>query len=339
MFEVMKKIPLWVRPFLGLAMVVLGAVLALNSSASIQVFVLAVSVGLVVVGITRVIEVFGDDADHGPDRRAGHDALDRWITGISGALLIATGIGALAWRGATLPILALAVALLLLLSGVVSLISLFRSTNPNRTYSLLGGLASIAAGALVLVWPKLTVWAFGVFFGGWLVFTGLRLIIDFYARGKERSPTPTRRKLLGIGKIAGSALALLVAVAMVLVTSFIHAGDPRLVPDAFYTPPTDLPSEPGRLLRVEPLSQGVPGTRPPGGSSTRPPIPTARPRWPPVPWWSPPTAGPGHFRWFPWPTAPRASFRGAHPRCQPCRTPMVRPPPCASSSTRAGQGS
>ncbi|MFF5792986.1 lipase family protein [Paeniglutamicibacter sp. NPDC012692] len=254
----MKKIPLWVRPFLGLALVVLGAVLALNSSASIRVFVLAVSVGLVVVGIARVIEAFGNDADHGADRGAGRDVLDRWINGISGALLVGTGVAALAWRGATLPMLALAVALLLVLSGAASLVSLFRSANTSRTYSLLGGLASIATGALVLAWPKLTVWAFGVFLGGWLVFTGLRLVLNFFARGKESSPTPTKRKLLGFGKVAGSALALLVAVAMVLVTSFIHAGDPRLVPDAFYTPPTDLPSEPGQLLRVEPLAQGVP---------------------------------------------------------------------------------
>ena len=255
MYEIMKRIPLWVRPFLGLALVVLGAVLALNSSASIQVFVLSLSVGLAVVGTARVIEAFGEDAGHD----GGHRALDRWINGVSGALLVGMGIAALAWRGATLPVLALAVALLLVLSGVASLISLFRSANSSRAYALLGGLASIATGALVLAWPKLTVWAFGVFFGGWLVFTGLRLVLDFFARGKESPRTPARRKLLGFGKAAGSALALLVAVAMVLATSFLHAGDPRLVPDAFYTPPTDLPSAPGKLLRAEPLAQGVPG--------------------------------------------------------------------------------
>ncbi|MFD1916189.1 lipase family protein [Paeniglutamicibacter kerguelensis] len=250
----MKKIPLWVRPFLGLAMVVLGAVLALNSSASIQAFVLAVSVGLVAVGIARIIEAFGEDADHGSD----HGSVVRWITGISGTLLAGMGIAAMVWRGATLPVLALAVALLLLLSGVASLVSLFRSSNTNRTYSLLGGLASIATGTLVLVWPKLTVWAFGVFFGGWLVFTGLRLIIDFFARGRKNPSTPAKRRLAGFGKVAGSAVALLAAVVMVLVTPLIHAGDPRQVPDAFYTPPTDIPAGPGQLLRVEPLSQGVP---------------------------------------------------------------------------------
>ncbi len=250
MFEARKKIPLWVRPFLGLGLVVLGVVLALNSSASIQVFVALTGLGLVTVGVVRIIDAFKAD----PDDEYGL----QWVTGISGVLLAGTGIATLVWRGATLPMLALSVAILLLLSGATSLVSLFRKGNTNRTSSLLGGLAALATGGLVFAWPKLTLWAFGVFFGGWLVFTGLQLVIGFMARGKDRSPTPAKLKLRSFGKIAGSALALVLAVSMVLVTSFIHAGDPKLVPDSFYTPPTDLPAVPGQLLRVGELTEGIP---------------------------------------------------------------------------------
>lgn len=250
MFEAMKKIPLWVRPFLGVGLVVLGVVLALNSAASIHVFVALTGLGLVTVGVVRIIDALKAD----PDDEYGL----QWVTGISGVLLAGTGIAALVWRGATLPMLALSVAILLLFSGAVSLVSLFRKGNTNRTSSLLGGLAALSTGGLVFAWPKLTLWAFGVFFGGWLVFTGLQLVIGFMARGKDRSPTPAKLKLRSFGKIAGSALALVLAVAMVLVTSFIHAGDPKLVPDAFYTPPTDLPAGPGQLLRVGELTEGIP---------------------------------------------------------------------------------
>jgi alpha-beta hydrolase superfamily lysophospholipase len=42
----------------------------------------------------------------------------------------------------------------------------------------------------------------------------------------------------------------------VLVSLELHAGNP--VPDAFYTPPDDVPSQPGQLLRSEPFSRAIP---------------------------------------------------------------------------------
>lgn len=240
----------WARPLLGVGLVVLGSVLALNSAASIRVFVVLVAAGLVAVGVLRLVEALGGDGDEGH--------LHPWVTGVSGVLLAGAGIAALFWRGATLPMLALSVAILLLVSGAGSLASLLRRGSTDRAASLLGGLAAVLSGLLVLLWPRLTVWAFGVFFGGWLVFIGLRLVLGFLFRGRH-SPAPGKPGWLrGFGRIAGSALALLLAVGMVLVTSFVHAGDPRLVVDAFYTPPTDVPAEPGTLLRAEPLAQGIP---------------------------------------------------------------------------------
>ena len=250
MTEMMRRIPAWVRPFLGLALVVLGAVLALHSAASIQVFIGLVSAGLMVLGVARSLEALGRDGNEGGSWP--------WLTGGSGLLLLVSGVAALLWRGATLPMLALAVAVILLVSGVSSLASLLSKPAANRAASLMGGAASVLAGLLVLLWPRLTVWAFGVFFGGWLVFVGLQLILGHLARERQESPGHTGRDRRGFGRLAGSAAALLLAIAMALVTSFVHSGDPRLVPDAFYTPPADVPSEPGRLLRAEPLETGIP---------------------------------------------------------------------------------
>lgn len=248
MTGMLRRIPSWMRPVLGLGLVAVGSVLALHSSASIRVFVALVAAGLLGVGITRIIEAAG-----GGDEEHSHP----WITGSSGVLLVLAGIAAFLWPGATLPMLALSVAMLLLVSGVASLASLFTPGSTGRAAALLGGLAAVLAGLLVLFWPRLTLWAFGVFFGGWLIFIGLRLVLGFITR--RRSPTTRAGGMPStFGRTAGSAAALLVAVAMVLLTSFVHAGDPRLVPDAFYTPPTDVPAEPGRLLRVAPLTEGIP---------------------------------------------------------------------------------
>jgi hypothetical protein len=42
----------------------------------------------------------------------------------------------------------------------------------------------------------------------------------------------------------------------------VHAGSPAIVPDAFYTSPTDLPAKPGQLLCSQPLTiGGTPGAQ------------------------------------------------------------------------------
>ncbi|PQZ89548.1 lipase [Arthrobacter sp. MYb227] len=250
MTHLLHKIPLWVRPILGLALVVMGSILALNSSASVKVFVVLVACGLITVGVTRIVGIFGKE----PDEDQGLPG----IMGLSGVLLVGAGIAALLWRGTTLPMLALAVSIALLISGTASLSSLFTKSSRHKTSSALSGLASMIAGLLVLLWPTLSLWVFGVFFGGWLIFSGLRLILAFFGRNHHENPAKQQGKFRTLSKLAGSVLALILAIGMVLVTSFIHSGDPRLVPDAFYTPPTTVPEEPGMLLRYEPLHEGIP---------------------------------------------------------------------------------
>lgn len=250
MTRLLHKIPLWVRPVLGLALVAIGSILALHSSASIKVFVILVACGLVTVGVSRIIGAFGKE----PDEDQGLPG----IMGLSGAFLVVVGIAALLWRGTTLPMLALAVSIALLVSGAASLSTIFSKSSNHRTSSALSGLASIISGLLVLLWPTLSLWAFGVFFGGWLIFVGLRLVLGFFSKNQVESPAKQPGKFRSFSKFAGSTIALLLAVGMVLVTSFIHAGDPRLVPDAFYTPPATVPAEPGKLLRFDELHEGIP---------------------------------------------------------------------------------
>lgn len=245
----LDKVPLWVRPVLGLALVVIGSILALHSSASINIFVILVACGLITVGVSRIIGAFGKEPDE-------EQVLPR-IVGLSGALLIIAGIAALLWRDATLPMLALTVSSALLITGAVSFCSIFSKASKHKTSSALSGLASIISGLLVLLWPTLSLWAFGVFFGGWLIFSGLRLVLGFFSKNQDQIQPKEPGKFRSFSKLAGSALALVLAIGMVLITSFIHAGDPRLVPDAFYTPPATVPAEPGKLLRFDELHEGI----------------------------------------------------------------------------------
>jgi pimeloyl-ACP methyl ester carboxylesterase len=56
--------------------------------------------------------------------------------------------------------------------------------------------------------------------------------------------------------VVASGLALLLSLALAGVSAWLHAGEPTV--DAFYTALTPVPSTPGRLLRAEVFTRGVP---------------------------------------------------------------------------------
>ncbi|GAA4379715.1 lipase family protein [Paeniglutamicibacter cryotolerans] len=106
--QAIGRFPRWIHPVFGLGLVMLCSILALNSSASVRLFIILSAAGLMVIGITRIM----DSAEHGTPWRA-----SGWLNAASGALLAGAGFTALIWRGATLPVLALAVAIALLVSA------------------------------------------------------------------------------------------------------------------------------------------------------------------------------------------------------------------------------
>src|SRR5690606_35951684 len=111
----------------------------------------------------------------------------------------------------------------------------------ERGTAVLSGLTSLVVGVLVLVWPRLSLAVFALVVGFWLALTGLSLVLA----GPRRPRTTSR--------LVPSALALVLALALAAGTVALHRLDPRAEPDAFYTPPLAVPSEPGRLVRAEAL--------------------------------------------------------------------------------------
>lgn len=155
MKKFITRIPLWVRPLLGIFLVVLGSILALHAAVSIELFVLLIGAGLIFAGGARIVEAFTPTS-------AADDAWP-WLAYVSGFLLVGAGIATLLWRESTLPMLALAVSLTLLVSGAISLMSVFRRGTEHPARAAIGSLAALLTGALVVLWPKLSLWAFGVF--------------------------------------------------------------------------------------------------------------------------------------------------------------------------------
>ncbi len=97
--------------------------------------------------------------------------------------------------------------------------------------------------------------ALGALVGVWLVLTGFRLVLETLTRRDAHRATAPLWRRRQAPHVALAAVSLAVA----LVLAWVGA---RLVgtqtPDAFYTPPAEIPSEPGTLLRAEPFTRAMP---------------------------------------------------------------------------------
>ena len=166
---------------------------------------------------------------------------------VVGSSLVAVGAVALVWRDASVRALAVVLAVALLAHGAS--LAIGRSVDAtDRVARVLLGSTSGLLGLFVLAWPRLSLHLVAIGVGSWLVLVGLSTL---WRGAGPSARVPGRRRLV-------PAVASVVVTGLLLVgTVWVHAGDPRIVPDAFYTPPASVPDEPGRLIRARPLATGL----------------------------------------------------------------------------------
>ncbi|GIG22049.1 hypothetical protein Cch01nite_27730 [Cellulomonas chitinilytica] len=234
----------WGRLLVGAALVGVGVVLVVHLTASVAVLSVLVGIGLMLVAADRAVWSF----------RSPLPRLERVLA----ALLLVLAVVSLVWQGTTVPFLAVTLAVASFVVGGTAVVGGLVGTRERRAAAVVLGVAQVLVGLLVLLWPRLSVFLVGLALGGWLVLLGVRDVLagvgQLVGRGRTRrrdAPRRPRRELLG-------AVAALVVAALVLgLSAWLRAGDPTLVPDAFYTPPRDVPVEPGSLVRSEPFTHGV----------------------------------------------------------------------------------
>lgn len=164
-----------------------------------------------------------------------------------GGAVLATGAVALVWRDASVRTLAVVLAVALVGHGVS--LALGRAEDrTDRVARVLLGSTSVLLGLFVLAWPVLSLHLVAIGVGAWLVLVGLSTML----RGTGPGPRASGRR-----RLLPSIASVLVAALLLAGTVWVHAGDPRIVPDAFYTPPASVPDGPGHLIRVRPLQTGL----------------------------------------------------------------------------------
>lgn len=235
--------PRWLRLLVGILLLLLGAALVFRPFASLAVLVVLLVAALVVAGVADLL------------RRSPAEGVWGWV---AGPAYLAVAVAVLVWPGATIQVVAVAVALALLVGGVADLAGGRRVHGTARFNAVVGGVASIALGLLALAWPDVTVLVVAVVFGARLLIAGVRQLVavakgddvPLVRRSLGRSPALTPRR--GWLRVTGTVLGAGLAVALVAVSLALHRDTPS--PDAFYDAPDTMPVEPGQLLRSQPYT-------------------------------------------------------------------------------------
>ena len=240
-----RLLPRWIGAVLGLVLLVLGVLLLSRPFAAVGTLLFLLGIAPIAVGATELV------------LRQGWTGRFGWVRPLVAVMLIVLGVVILWLPGLTLEWAAVLLGAALLALGARDILTMFAEpVLAGRVAQVLGGLALIVFGALVLVWRDVTLLVVGVLFGVWLAVTGFRLLLDAVLH-RRRAGEDTRsgaharswpRLVLNAGTLA---LAILLAVvgSRLLGT---HA------PDAFYTAPATVPSKPGKLLRAEPFTRAIP---------------------------------------------------------------------------------
>ncbi|WP_241724159.1 lipase family protein [Dietzia sp. E1] len=235
---------------------VLGALLALASIAlgvmlilvhlGMPVMVTLAGAGLVVVGLATVTGV--DGAVHS----------GRWTRIAVGLAAVVAGIVVLTWRTASIRTLLWVMVAALVAHGVHTVITAWRGSADRRVAGLFSGAAAILLGLLCLVWPVLAIELSRYAVGAWLVFVGLRGLIELVVERPRARMRAGRARVRRWARTAAAVVVFLLVLAMAIGSAVLLRGDDRPEPDAFYTAVEPLPDEPGVLLRAETLTAGVP---------------------------------------------------------------------------------
>jgi uncharacterized membrane protein HdeD (DUF308 family) len=95
-----------------------------------------------------------------------------------GIIAIAFGVLALVWPTVTVLALAVVFGIYALVDGVMRIVDTVRDRDrAHRWISIIGGVLSIAAGVVSLVWPGITAVALALLIGAWALVTGVSEIV------------------------------------------------------------------------------------------------------------------------------------------------------------------
>jgi len=164
--------------FVGVVTVLLGLIVALHPSGSLNVIAVLLGVLLVISGIFDLVRVF--------DRRETHRV---WL-GIAGLLLVVIGVLLIRHLDLTVALVGLVIGITWIVQGLAELVDAFSGgPGERRGWWIFFGLISLVAGIVVVAVPTTSVTVLAVLVGIWFIVTGLTEIVGgFMQRHSDSKP-------------------------------------------------------------------------------------------------------------------------------------------------------
>ena len=150
----------------GVVTVILGLVVALHPTGSLNVIAVLLGVLLVISGIFDLVRVFDSSESH------------RVWLGIAGLLLVVIGVVLIRHLNLTVALVGLVIGITWIVQGLAELADAFSGgPGERRGWWIFFGLISLVAGIVVVAVPTTSVTVLAVLVGIWFIVTGLVEIV------------------------------------------------------------------------------------------------------------------------------------------------------------------
>ena len=173
----------WQSPlFLGAVTLVLGIVVTLHPTGSLNVVAILLGILMIISGIFHLIRIF----DSGEAHRI-------WL-GIAGLLFIVVGVVLVRHLHLTRAIIGLVVGIAWIVQGLTALIGAISGpAREGRAWQITFGVVSLAAGIVVTATPASSVNVLAVLLGIWFIIMGFfEIVVGFILRRTSRIAETTR---------------------------------------------------------------------------------------------------------------------------------------------------
>ena len=146
---------------IGIITFVLGLIVTLRPSGSLNVIAVLIGLLMVVSGLFHLLRVFGSGQEH----RVWH--------GIAGLLLVVIGVVLIRHLHLTVAVIGLIIGISWIVEGVATLIAAFGGSREGRGWWIFFGIVTLIGGIVITAWPVESVTAIAVLIGIWFIILGL----------------------------------------------------------------------------------------------------------------------------------------------------------------------
>jgi uncharacterized membrane protein HdeD (DUF308 family) len=152
--------------FVGVVTVILGLVVALHPTGSLNVIAVLLGVLLVISGIFDLVRVFDSSESHRV-----------WLA-IAGLALVVIGVVLIRHLNLTVALVGLVIGISWIVQGLAALVTAFSGgPGERRGWWIFFGLISLIAGIVVVAVPTTSVTVLAVLVGIWFIVTGLTQVV------------------------------------------------------------------------------------------------------------------------------------------------------------------